>query len=395
MKETTLKETTLKETALKETALKETALKETTLKEIILKPITLSYIEIILGKKQLERNIPNETDLRIARVTAVHKERYCIITKEGEKTAKLKGSVYYNNEYGEQNEEYPVVGDFVIARNNPLGDDQIIKTLERSSKLSRLDSFNGTEQVLASNFDFVLITMSLNDDFNLKKLERYLAIAWESGGSPIVIFTKTDLCEDTEDKLEIAEGAAIGVPIIGVSSYTGEGYERLEEVLNPGKTFVLLGSSGVGKSSLVNALTGDERMKIGGIREDDSKGRHTTTHRQMIFLESGAMLIDTPGIREVGMWDSEEGFDLTFSDVAENIKKCQFSNCTHQNEPGCKVREALEMGNLTSERWNNYLKLQKEIQFAQKKLRMVERRYKDKKKDKPRSNKISSLGEWE
>lgn len=200
---------------------------------------------------------------------------------------------------------------------------------------------------MAANFDTVFILQSLNHDFNERRLERYVTLAWQSGAVPAVVLTKADLTQDSAEARRRAERLAAGVGVFAVSAKTGEGLAALDGYLRPGKTVVFLGSSGVGKSSLLNALAGEELMETGGIREDDSRGRHTTTHRQLFRLDSGAMVIDTPGMRELGMWDVSEGLSEAFTDVQALLGRCRFSDCRHQQEPGCAVREALETGVLS------------------------------------------------
>ncbi len=320
------------------------------------------YIEFY--KKQVEKLSLSEENLIPARVVEVHREQYKIITEFGENTAKLKGSLFYNNE---KNNVYPAVGDFVLARKNLYGEDIIYKVLERKSKFSRFDSFYEKEQLVATNFDYVFIMTSLNYDFNIKRIERYLTIAWQSGGMPVIILTKLDLCNNCSDYINQIEKVAIGVPIIPVSSITGEGINEIESYIKPSVTIVFLGSSGVGKSSLVNAIAGEEIMKVNDIREDDSKGRHTTTHRQLIMLNNGTMIIDTPGMRELGMWQVSEGLNMSFEDVENFASRCKFRDCSHGSEPGCAVKAALKSGELSADRWENYIKLKKEAEYAERK----------------------------
>lgn len=315
-------------------------------------------------EKQVEEFGLEYGELITARVIEVQKEKYRIVNEIGEKWAILKGSVFYNDTI---NSVYPAVGDFVLVKQNPYGDDIIYKVFERKTKFSRLDSHYGKEQIVAANFDYIFIMTSLNHDFNVKRLERYLTSAWQSGGIPVIILTKMDLVEDVSSEREELDNIAFGVDIIGVSSFTGEGIEDLKKYIQPTKTIVFLGSSGVGKSSLVNAIAEEEIMTVNDIRDDDSKGRHTTTHRQLIMLENGTMIIDTPGMRELGMWGISDGLDSAFSEIEEISAKCKFKDCNHKNEPGCAIKEALKNGELSRERWDNYIKLKKEARYAEKK----------------------------
>jgi len=300
----------------------------------------------------------------LARVTAVHRERYEIACAEGITYARLKPGVYYND----AEELFPTVGDFVRIQYNPTGDSLITATLPRKSLFSRPDvSVSQWEQTVAANFDYVFIVMSLNQNFNLRRMERYLTSAWQSGAVPVVVLNKLDLCGDPTALIREAENAAIGVTVCAVSAHTGEGMDSLSPFLKPGKAVVLLGSSGVGKSSLINALAGKEQMKVSAVREDDDRGRHTTTYRQMILLPSGALFIDTPGMRSLGMWDVTDGLGDTFSDVEEFSSRCRFRDCRHESEPGCAVRAAIEDGLLAPERWENYQKLKKEARFSEDK----------------------------
>ena len=302
--------------------------------------------------------VPNTENLSgiPARVTAVHKERYEIVYEHGTTHARLKTKEYYV-----YTQDFPTTGDFVMINYIPNGDSQIIATLPRRTFFSRREPGPiPRDQAVAANFDYVFLMQSLNQDFNPKRLERYLTLAWQSRATPVILLTKADLVEDYWDYLTAVERVAAGVNTHVVSAHTGYGLERLNAYLQPGKTVVFLGSSGVGKSSLVNALAGEEIMTVNGIREDDSKGRHTTTHRQLIRLKSGVMIIDTPGMRELGMWDVSEGLGDAFADVEKFLGKCRFSDCRHVSEPGCAIKAAIATGELDVSRWESYQKLKEE-----------------------------------
>ena len=305
--------------------------------------------------------LPEDVSGTPARITAVHKERYELVCEYGQTYGKLKTSIYF----GDDNESFPTTGDFVLINYNQSGDSQIIKTLDRKSFFSRRDPTPGRgEQAVAANFDYVFIMQSLNFDFNIKRIERYVTLAWQSGAIPVIILTKADLVDDFTGQVRTVERIAEGVGVYAVSVKTGYGITALSEYLKPRKTIVFLGSSGVGKSSLVNALAGGEIMMINEIREDDSKGRHTTSHRQLVMLDGGVMIIDTPGMRELGMWDVSKGLGEAFGDVENYFGKCRFSDCKHQSEPGCAVRAAIESGELQMERWDSYINLKREAKFT-------------------------------
>jgi len=316
-----------------------------------------------------------------ARVTAVHKNRYALVCEYGEVYGRLKSKSYYADKYVGECEEFPTTGDFVLIIYNTSGDSQIIKTLPRMTFFSRKDPTPGRgEQAVAANFDYVFIMQSLNQDFNPKRLERYLTLAWQSGATPVVILTKADLMDEYSEYIRIAERTAKGVSVYAVSAMTGKGMEALADYIRPGKTIVFLGSSGVGKSSLVNALAGEEIMAVNGIREDDSKGRHTTTHRQLIMLKNKTMIIDTPGMRELGMWDVTVGLGEAFGDVEQFLGRCRFGDCKHQTEPGCAIKEAIANGELSKERWESYRKLGSEAMYSDDKgtfLRLKQQRNKE------------------
>lgn len=301
-----------------------------------------------------ERSIP-------ARIISVHKGRFGIVSEFGEGFAQLKGKEYYFS-----GEAFPTVGDFVLIDHKSDGDSRIIKTLERKTYFSRRDPDKSRgEQSIAANFDYVFIMQSLNHDFNVKRLERYLTAARQSKAEPVIVLTKADLTDDYLPYILETSRVAEGVRTCIVSSKTGYGMNELLPYLQKGKTLVFLGSSGVGKSSLVNALAGEKIMDVNGIREDDSKGRHTTTHRELIMLKNGTMIIDTPGMCELGMWDITEGLNDAFSDIEAFANRCRFRDCRHETEPGCAVRAAIESGELDEIRFDNYRKLRTEAKYSE------------------------------
>jgi len=328
----------------------------------------LAAQEIIKGKSN--NFIPG-------RIIESRRERFTVICEYGEVPAVIKGSFFYNNEENPFDEKtfasnplsrfleitaYPVVGDFVVIRYNENGSSLIDAVIKRRSRFSRVDFLgheegyvkNVKEQVNAANFDFVFIMSSLNFDLNLNRLARYLTASLQSGGFPVFILTKADLVDDPKAHAADVQKIAKNVPVISVSSKTGYGLDELSPFLEVAKTVVFFGSSGVGKSSLLNCLAGQDLMEVKTIREDDSKGRHTTTFRQLFRLPSGALIIDTPGMREMGLWDSQEGISLAFAEVEELIARCRFSDCSHKTEPGCAVLAALEDGSLSKTQWKNY-----------------------------------------
>ena len=294
------------------------------------------------------------------RVILVHRDRYLVRNGEESYYCVLAGNMRYR-------EEFPVVGDYVEITVNPFGDSLIRSILPRRTAFFRPDrgghadgfARNLQVQPLVANIDYVFIITSLNHDFSLNRIARYAAMAAAGGATPVAVLTKADQCPNVEEMEEKAAALSTQLQAVAVSAYTRFGLERLKEYFVPGTTIALLGSSGAGKSTLINTLAGREVMRTGGIREDDSKGRHTTTHREMIEV-NGVNFIDTPGLRELGMIGAEEGISETFSDIADLISQCAFSDCRHGNEPGCAVRKALEDGSLTPERWKMYMRLERE-----------------------------------
>ena len=310
-----------------------------------------------------------EDGIMPGRVTELKRDQYTVITALGEVPASIKGSYYYGA--GER-DDFPSVGDFVTVQYNGNGVSRITGLLPRRSKFSRAD-FSGhaagyvktiLEQVVAANFDYVFILSSLNWDFNVKRIMRYLTQARQSGGQPVVLLTKADLAAEFDSQLNAVRSAAPDLPVHAVSARTGFGLSELIPYLQPRKTVVFLGMSGVGKSSLLNALMEREVMAVKDIREEDSRGRHTTTHRQLFMLPAGAMVIDTPGMRELGLFDADEGISIGFSDVEDLFSRCKFSDCRHISEPGCAVIAALSDGSLTGEQWDRYMAQKRENKFV-------------------------------
>jgi ribosome biogenesis GTPase len=305
-----------------------------------------------------------------ARVTERQRNLYRVICENGETGAELKGSFYHTLN---DDDEFPAVGDFVMIHYNDQGNSLISAVLPRRSKFSRANLSGHAEgyakyikeEVVASNFDYVFILSSLNFDFNPGRIARYITAVWQSGGFPVVLLTKSDLCEDPSVQIAETRKVAKDSPVIPISSKTGSGLEDLSPFLESGKTVVLLGSSGVGKSSLLNRLAGDTLMEVKAIRDDDSKGRHTTPHRQLFRLPSGVLVIDTPGLRELGLWDSREGISIAFADIEEIITQCRFSDCKHQSEPGCAVLKALDTGRITPEQWKQYTVQTREAAYVE------------------------------
>ncbi|TLS52288.1 ribosome small subunit-dependent GTPase A [Paenibacillus antri] len=300
------------------------------------------------------------------RVSLEHKRMYRIWTENGELLAELSGKLRFE---ALGRDDLPAVGDWVaVSARDEEGKATIHGVLPRTSKFSRKTAGGETtEQIVAANVDTVFLVSSLNLDFNPRRLERYLLLAWESGANPVIVLTKADLCPDPAPYLEQAEAIGLGVPVCAVSAETGEGMDAIRAYVTRGRTAALLGSSGVGKSTLANALLGEARLAVAGIREDDARGRHTTTHREMFALPSGGLLIDTPGMREIQLWDVGQGLSETFEDVVAVASGCRFGDCRHEREPGCAVREALRAGTLSEGRYRNYRKMEAEAAYAARK----------------------------
>lgn len=298
------------------------------------------------------------------RVCAVHRERYRVATAAGSCEAQLSGKLRFTAELGAQ----PVVGDWVALRQRD-GDaqhGQIIGVLPRRGTLVRKQVDRPEPQLIAANLDRVFVVSSLNADFQPRRIERALAMIWEAGAEPVIVLTKLDLCPDWSAQRHALSDVALGVRVYAVSAQTGEGLAALEAELAPRCTIALIGSSGTGKSTLTNRWLGASLLPTQAVREHDDRGRHTTTHRELFVLPSGALLIDTPGMRELALWDAEAGLDTAFADIEALARTCRFANCQHQLEPGCGLKGALERGELDPKRYDNYRKLQRELAYTQR-----------------------------
>ena len=285
-----------------------------------------------------------------------HRSEYVIYTEHGELRAELAGRLRHGD-------EHPAVGDWVAVALRPSeGRATIHAVLPRRSAFTRKVAWSETKpQVVAANVDVVFVVCGLDANYNVRRIERYLTLAWESGAQPVVLLTKADLCDDVDPRVFEVESIAFGVPVHAVSAPHGDGLETVRSYVPAGRTAALLGSSGVGKSTLVNALVGEELLATQGLR-DDGRGRHTTSHRQLVPLPEGGLVLDTPGMRELQLWDADEGMQAAFADVDALAAQCRFADCAHREEPGCAVRAALAGGTLDVERFESWGKLQRELE---------------------------------
>jgi len=294
-----------------------------------------------------------------ARVAREHKNSYIVYSEFGELSAKVTGKLRYQAS-GQQ--DLPAVGDWVVIKVPEEKTATIHHVLPRQSKFTRKTAGAKTAaQIVATNIDTVFLVSGLDGDFNLRRIERYLILTWESGANPVIILNKADLCSDVDERVLAVEAIAPLVPIITLSAVNQQGLDALPAYLKPGQTVALLGSSGVGKSTIANQLTGKMAQKVQGVRKGDDRGRHTTTHRELIKLPSGSLLIDTPGMREIQIWAQNEGLEDTFADIETLAQACRFRDCQHDREPGCAVQEAIQEGMLELKRFLSYKKLQKEL----------------------------------
>ncbi|MBN2789621.1 MAG: ribosome small subunit-dependent GTPase A [Candidatus Delongbacteria bacterium] len=316
-----------------------------------------------------------ELNYEPARVTKESINQYWLMTESGEVKAKLS-TKFFMDTFGK--EQLPVVGDWVAVQKPVEAEEYFIEAvLPRKTRLIRkgkdtygrnfVKAGDGGIRIISSNIDTVFYVASLDHrDFNITKIERYLVMLYESGAQPVLILNKKDICPEYEEYIEKVKNIAGELPVLAVSAINYDGFEELFDYLEEGKTVAFIGSSGVGKSSIVNVLMGEDVMYVSNIRESDKRGKHTTTHREMILFPEGGILIDNPGIRDLKPVASQEALESTFEDIVELETMCKFSNCTHKNEPDCAIKEALESDELSAKRYENYLNLKREAQFFEK-----------------------------
>lgn len=324
-----------------------------------------------------QRNELQRPDCVVARITRVDRDRYLVLNEESEVRAEPTGKLLFSADSGQ---DLPCVGDWVLVQYHNDGALAIIHAvLPRKSFLRRKSAGNNVDyQMIASNIDRALIMQSCDFNFNLRRLERYLVMTNEGGIEPVILLSKSDLVSPIDLEIMVAaiREAHISVPIIPFSNLTSDGLDSFKAMLERGKTYCLLGSSGVGKTTLLNSLVGQDLFETAPVREKDSRGRHTTARRQLIVLENGSLLVDTPGMRELGFIGAEESIDSSFSEIHQLSESCRFADCTHTHETGCAVVAALEAGTLDEERYQNYRKLLKESAYHQ--MTYAEKRKKDK-----------------
>jgi ribosome biogenesis GTPase len=316
-------------------------------------------------------------EFSLARITRVDRSRYLVRNENSEIQAELTGQLLYSSE---SNQDLPCVGDWVFVQYYNDGEIAIVHELfPRKTFLRRKSAGKKIDyQMIAANIDIAFIIQSCDANFNLRRLERYLVIANDGRIEPVILLSKSDLIsvEELEEKIAEIRRAKISARVIAFSNMTVNGLDNLKEVLEKGKSYCLLGSSGVGKTTLLNHLLGQNRFETKPVREKDGRGRHTTARRQLTILENGALLIDTPGMRELGMMAVSHGIDDSFSDIHELTKSCRFKDCTHTKEAGCAIRQAIENGELSKDRYQSYQKLMKESKFHE--MSYLERRKRDK-----------------
>ncbi|MDD3512135.1 MAG: ribosome small subunit-dependent GTPase A [Fermentimonas sp.] len=326
------------------------------------------------------RVVNNLSDFEIGRVIAEHKERYIVKTENGEYEAEITGNLRYS---AKSRIDFPAVGDWVALTTYDTEFSVIHKILPRLSMITRqaVGQF-GEIQIIATNIDYAFLIQAVDRDFNINRLERYLTICYSSKVKPIIVLTKTDLINEqkiTEIKDSIKQRIK-DIAVFAISNETHDGYEALKKYIEKGKTYCMLGSSGVGKSTLLNNLSGKTLMRTDTISQSTNKGRHITSHRELIVLESGGILVDNPGMREVGITDTSRGLETTFDRIIRLSLNCKFNDCTHINEVGCAVIEAVENGEIDKKSYENYLKMEREkahfestIEEKRKKIKSLEK----------------------
>ena len=305
-------------------------------------------------------------DYAPGRVALEYKHFYRVYTERGELLAEIAGKLRHE---ALNRTDLPAVGDWVVIRPRPEGDKVTIHAiLPRRSKFTRKVAGARTEeQVLGTNIDFVFLVTSLNQDFNQRRIERYVTVAWESGAYPVIVLSKSDLCDDVEERIRETQRVAGSVPIHVISTVNEEGLTELSQYFRRGKTVALLGSSGVGKSTLINHFIGRDQLRVKDVREHDGRGRHTTTHRELILLTCGGLVLDTPGMRELQLWNGDAGLQVAFDDIEVLASRCYFNDCGHQDEPRCAIQAALAEGVIDPERYLSYEKLRKELDYLSRK----------------------------
>lgn len=305
-------------------------------------------------------------DVIPGRVALEHQHIYRVLSERGEHLARVAGKLRHEASTAV---EYPAVGDWVALRTRP-GElrSTIHAILPRRSRFSRKVAGDTTrEQIVAANIDTVFLTTGLDGDFSLRRIERYLVTAWESGAQPVVLLTKADLCDETDARVRDVEAVASGAPVHATSARQNHGLDILGQYLQPGRTVALLGSSGVGKSTLINRLLGREQQRTAEVSTYKARGRHTTTNRELILLPGGGLVIDTPGLREIQLWEVGGSIGATFADIEALAAGCRFGDCRHDTEPHCAVRRAADEGTLEADRLESYLKLRREADHVAKK----------------------------